>query len=1397
MPSLLTRIGNLFPGFRATPTPAPVPVVRTPEERLAIVKRTQEQLDATPRRSRPATEERIPQNYAGGIAGKVWFLPYNDSATHDSPEIRSAMRLMPRNPYVKAAWWTQILSVASQDWQIQPSEPGNSESEEQAKAFAAMLDDYTAGGRPGIVQSVCTPLGPDGFTVAEKVWGYAERGRLEGRIVLNALKDKDPDFLHVKGDQYGNVTHLASTRRAGDEFPIGDFVFVRYLPIFNEPLGMAAFRASYGEYWMLDTVEKLRAIHVEKRMAGMLVGEYENDDDKGTLETALAKAKTATWISIPAGCKVTAIALSTAAEPDYKSFVESKQTGIVTGISGAALQILQGTIPNARGDTKVQKSTSDLFPWWLTMLVQEAVSSQIARDFIDFNYPYPAGGGYPRITLGAVSNAEILEMLQVIEGEQRVGLKLSKKAVARALSVQLADPNDTEDVLAPAQPTAPPVGALGGVPGGSQPFAFAEFGERLEYTAFGWQPARSRTGTTKAVGTGENAGSTLYGADAEAALAGGDGGAKQDSRDDGELKRLADQVKNGDIDSAVEVHRRAQVYADAALAGERKPIDADTARATWAQASAGIAPQHAEAIGTHLNELASGASNDPSTLRKVFGGLVGAIKAAGSLGVRAVAAFAHGIQKQLGPYSWWAASLAVSAAIMAAPAAAAGLGLIGGWMALAATPTAAASVIGVRKGFDKLATRSAVKNWGLQAGETFAEGAEDEFEQFADGRGFTGVVRDRLGREYHYVDGKRVAQDDADGTSKAEQNASGGFAALEKGPDVKAREIGEAQSNRHKFEIDALTTGKATPDEVRAMAAGTEAGALRAVNSQVSRRVGALRADVARTYGPESLSSPEWAAVESHIESAHGRLRQAVSDSAVEVRAAADDYRKTGAIRKATREWLDENRNRAAAAGSSLVNGLPALFAAFKAKHGKAPAQHGERFGERITAAEVADALVHRFGWQPDATDATPASHLFAAMLQAKAAGDGDLLDSLAELASDPEGLAELIADIEDGTYGTTKMGEGDFEVFAWRADPTKRSKTRITSDTGQHAYGSQATRIMASQGRSERNEPEPELPQVKAKRLAAEREPARQAAREAFSQALKSPTSLKPEEIDGLATHLHTLTRDEARLQLKALGAKAGGKLKGDIVNGLVDHVRKSNNSPNSTSTTVDKEQGKPDTTGVGSQVAAPKPEGGKVEVKELPKLLAKSDSQASYGEKVREQALGSLDKHLSSLPPERAESAAAEASFLRGISSARFWLDNQVLKGESGGKRILDVASSLMIPPSPIEVGRDLSAEEKVIGWPAHHRASESLREAVSRAVSSGRRVDSQVLLRYLTGSGMVEAKTTFPLSKLDETLEKTAGVPKGSFGGQISPELIPKYADSLRKVLPRWAGITEGQA
>jgi hypothetical protein len=528
MPSLLTRLGQLIPGFAPRATPSAL-VLETPDERAArVVAEMQQQLDRSRGRPAPSTGERIPDGYRGGIAGKVWFLPYSDSTTKDTPEIRAAMRLMRRDGYVKAAWEPQIASVASEDYQVQPSEEGNPEAEEQSDFVNRVIGDYLTGGMPGLVRSITSPLGSDGFSIPEKVWGVAKRGRLEGKIVLEAAKPKDPDFLRIEGDRFGNVTHVKSLRGVEAEtYPITDFLYARYLTVFNEPLGEAAFRPAYGPYWMRDTVRKLRAIHHEKKMAGMLKGTYANPDDKGPLEDALRAARSATWIAVPEGTQVEAIALSTAAEPDYKSFDESLRDEIVTSIGFATLQTLMTSgAGDARGDSEVQKQTSDLAPWLLMTIVTQVINEQLIPDLIDFNFPYPAAGGYPKLSFGAVSNKELMELVGLVEAAQRIGLTPSKKYYAKALSIQQADPNDPEDQMqAGGQPPMPPGG--GGFGGGfgapPDPFGggamFSEGWSRPSWESFAWQAARSSTGNVKAVGTAEDAGRALYGRQAEAALA--------------------------------------------------------------------------------------------------------------------------------------------------------------------------------------------------------------------------------------------------------------------------------------------------------------------------------------------------------------------------------------------------------------------------------------------------------------------------------------------------------------------------------------------------------------------------------------------------------------------------------------------------------------------------------------------------------------------------------------------------------------------------------------------------------------------------------------------------------------------------------------------------------------
>jgi hypothetical protein len=95
----------------------------------------------------------------------------------------------------------------------------------------------------------------------------------------------------------------------------------------------------------------------------------------------------------------------------------------------------------------------------------------------------------------------------------------------------------------------------------------------------------------------------------------------------------------------------------------------------------------------------------------------------------------------------------------------------------------------------------------------------------------------------------------------------------------------------------------------------------------------------------------------------------------------------------------------------------------------------------------------------------------------------------------------------------------------------------------------------------------------------------------------------------------------------------RAAGKLHEPGTTAKTPEPEKNNNSPDSASTAIDREQGKDNTTGVEPQPATPKPEGGKVEVKELPKLVAKSEKQAAFADETRKKLIGEAEKRLASI--------------------------------------------------------------------------------------------------------------------------------------------------------------------
>jgi hypothetical protein len=212
---------------------------------------------------------------------------------------------------------------------------------------------------------------------------------------------------------------------------------------------------------------------------------------------------------------------------------------------------------------------------------------------------------------------------------------------------------------------------------------------------FSWQPARSRTGGTKAVGTGEHAGQVLYGADAEAALAAKDGGAHAGTPEtigEDAAKKLA----AGDPETA---RRFADGASKAAAELAMKPPAPELA-GDWQKAAADLAgqPQVKKELGTFIGTFAR--EREPGLLEKAFRGLVNWLKglplATAKLALGVLKKFAVFLmpppslspKRWLPPAAFYVGSLATAAAVMALPVAAVATGLAPFVVGLLAAPVA-------------------------------------------------------------------------------------------------------------------------------------------------------------------------------------------------------------------------------------------------------------------------------------------------------------------------------------------------------------------------------------------------------------------------------------------------------------------------------------------------------------------------------------------------------------------------------------------------------------------------------------------------------------------------------------------------------------------------------------
>lgn len=354
--------------------------------------------------------------------GQLQLLPYLDQWSQETYEHRRAYPLMMSDPIVKPALLGKIYAIASLDLQMTPA--GETERDEEVAAFCQYA--YTRafdGGFPRLAEEILLHGWMFGTAIVEPVMSpdLWDRGKWQGKRFWKTAKAKELDGTNLVWDEFKNIVGVRAMRFGQNEtFPASDFLIFRNNPMYGGP-GTSEFRAAYAAWWRKNTVEKIRAIYLEKSATGMPVATYENPGDKESLEETMANLKDRNWAIVPKTVQIELLTLAASGSSEaYDKAIKDYDEKICLAISGAFLQMLTANSGKGemRGNSQSQKGTAELFIWHGSAVVGALIDQFLTPALVRENF---IGADFPAVKFGGVNDADLMQSIQVDQGLKMLG----------------------------------------------------------------------------------------------------------------------------------------------------------------------------------------------------------------------------------------------------------------------------------------------------------------------------------------------------------------------------------------------------------------------------------------------------------------------------------------------------------------------------------------------------------------------------------------------------------------------------------------------------------------------------------------------------------------------------------------------------------------------------------------------------------------------------------------------------------------------------------------------------------------------------------------------------------------------------------------------------------------
>jgi phage gp29-like protein len=343
---------------------------------------------------------------------------------------------MLRDPYVKAALNIKKYSVIKLPTKLMPAsaEPEAQRVKEFVQFVLKDMDTSFEALLYGMMDALDV-----GYSISEVIWKKIKYGDWAGKIGVEAVHGKDPEYYAFDIDDFANIhqvvsrwAHLDARGKAdgsdGQESAWDPRKFLIYSnqPRYNNPYGTSDLRSCHRAFFIKDWAWKFRAIYMEKWGMPTLMGMFPKgttEDRRKKLEQVLESIQNETVVTIPDDLKIEILRIAAEGRTtEYERSIYDLNKEILIGILFSFLSVEESRKTGSRAAGQVHERVMEINFEQLANSIADTLNRKLIRPLVDLNFE--THGEYPELVYEITDYDRTKAMLEIDKGLHDLGVTL-------------------------------------------------------------------------------------------------------------------------------------------------------------------------------------------------------------------------------------------------------------------------------------------------------------------------------------------------------------------------------------------------------------------------------------------------------------------------------------------------------------------------------------------------------------------------------------------------------------------------------------------------------------------------------------------------------------------------------------------------------------------------------------------------------------------------------------------------------------------------------------------------------------------------------------------------------------------------------------------------------------